>query len=156
VEEFAKMMDRANLITLARQKAAEHQLDPELVCAIVEQESSWNPWSVRFEPDFLARYIVPQFQAGKISSTEGYARAFSWGLMQVMGETAREEGFTGDLASLCDPEIGLEWGCRRFAAMLRRAGDVPDAQAAALLHYNGGANPNYPGQVLARIPNYSG
>jgi soluble lytic murein transglycosylase-like protein len=56
------------------------------------------------------------------------------------------------LSELNDPATGIEFGCRILAARLARAkGDVP----AALLAWNGGANANYPSEVLARARNYS-
>jgi soluble lytic murein transglycosylase-like protein len=141
------------IIHLARNIAEEHDLDPALVCAVIEQESAWNPWAVRYEPAFLARYVAPLYTAGKLGATETYTRAISWGLMQVMGQVAREFGFKeSSLAELCDPGTGVEFGCRILAARLARAkGDV----AAALLAWNGGADTNYPVQVLARKRNYS-
>jgi len=141
------------VIDLARQIAREHSLDPALVCAVIEQESAWNPWAVRYEPAFLSRYVAPLYTAGKLSATETYTRAMSWGLMQVMGQVAREFGFReSSLSELCDPATGIEFGCRILAARLARAkGEVP----AALLAWNGGVNENYPAEVLARTRNYS-
>ena len=140
-------------IELARSIAAAHGLEPALVCAVIEQESSWNPWAVRYEPGFLSRYVAPLYTAGKLSATEAYTRAMSWELMQVMGQVAREFGFAADsLPQLCDPATGVELGCRILAKRMARArGDVP----AALLAWNGGANPDYPSEVLARTRNYS-
>jgi soluble lytic murein transglycosylase-like protein len=40
-----------NLVLLAR-RAEEEGLEPALVCAVVEQESNWNPWAIRYEPRF--------------------------------------------------------------------------------------------------------
>jgi soluble lytic murein transglycosylase-like protein len=141
------------IIELARHIAVAHDLEPALVCAVIEQESAWNPWAVRYEPAFLSRYVAPLYTAGKLSATEAYTRAMSWGLMQVMGQVAREFGFAADsLPKLCDPATGLELGCRILAKrMARTRGDVP----AALLAWNGGANPDYPAEVLARTRNYS-
>jgi soluble lytic murein transglycosylase-like protein len=141
------------IIELARHVAAAHELEPALVCAVIEQESAWNPWAVRYEPGFLSRYIAPLYTAGKLSATEAYTRSMSWGLMQVMGQVAREFGFAADsLPELCDPETGIEFGCRILAKRMARArGDV----SAALLAWNGGANPDYPSEVLARMRNYS-
>jgi soluble lytic murein transglycosylase-like protein len=143
----------SEVIDLARQIAAEHALDPALVCAVIEQESAWNSWAVRYEPGFLSRYVAPLYTAGKLSATEAYTRAMSWGLMQVMGQVAREFGFKEpSLVELCDPATGVEFGCRILAARLTKAkGDVP----AALLAWNGGADANYPAEVLARKRNYS-
>jgi Transglycosylase SLT domain len=153
-------VNRDELIALARQAAIAHQLPPETVCGICEQESSWRPWAIRYEQDFFARYVAPLFTNNKIvtlpgsggSATEAYARGMSWGLMQVIGQTARESGFTGPfLSELCDPHVGLEFGCRVLASKLGRAhGDV----AGALLLWNGGGNPNYPGEVLKLAEKY--
>ncbi len=139
-------------LALARETAAAHQLYPDLVCALCEHESAWEPWAMRYEPAFLSKYVAPLYTARKISGTEAYARAFSWGLMQVMGQTAREHGFAGEfLSELCDPAVGLEIGCRVLAHKLAAAeGNVE----RALLLWNGGSNRDYPAQVLARSAKY--
>ena len=46
-------MTQQDLMELAKQKAAKYQLYPELVCALCEQESSWNTWAIRYEPNFF-------------------------------------------------------------------------------------------------------
>lgn len=141
-------MNREELIFLAKTKAAARQLYPELVCAICEQESAWNPWAIRYEPAFYERYTKPLH----LSDSEEYARAISWGLMQVMGQVAREFGFGGAyLAELCDPEVGLEIGCAVLAHKLAAAeGNV----TKALLLWNGGGNPDYAQQVLDRAEKF--
>jgi soluble lytic murein transglycosylase-like protein len=159
------MPTRAELIALARTAADAHQLDAALVCAICEQESAWNPWAIRYEPAFFAHYVAPQLNSGRISVTESQARAFSWGLMQVMGQVAREHNFGADfpaaapsipnnaapLSQLCDPATGLDVGCQVFSAKLSAAhGDIP----RALQLWNGGGNPNYAALVLARVSGY--
>jgi soluble lytic murein transglycosylase-like protein len=141
------------LIALARSIAVAHGLQPFIVCAVIEQESAWSPWAVRFEPAFLSRYVAPLYTAGKLNATEAYSRSISWGLMQVMGQLARENGFAAQsLAELCDPETCLELGCRILATRLKRArGNIEEA----LMAWNGGANSNYAIEVLARTKNYS-
>jgi soluble lytic murein transglycosylase-like protein len=171
----------ANFIALAQRTADAHALWPELVCAIVEQESAWNPWALRYEPAFYEKYIAASLAARRSDTqvprsenlegirgtsrlvaltspaipddpTESRARAFSWGLMQVMGQVAREHGFVdASLAALCDPAAGLEIGCRVFAAKLAAAeGNV----TRALLLWNGTGNQDYPAAVLARASHY--
>jgi soluble lytic murein transglycosylase-like protein len=142
------------LVALARARAGAHSLPPELVCAIVEQESSWNPWTLRYEPAFYDRYIQPQIARGALADeTETRARAFSWGLMQVMGQVARENGFSGvSLAALCEPAVGLDIGCRVFTGKLAAA---ERNVTRALLLWNGGANPHYADAVLARASRYT-
>lgn len=135
-------------LALARKYAAMHLLDPVLICAIAENESSWNQWATRYEPGFFHRYIEPQ----NLPPGEGFMRATSWGLMQIMGQTARELGFDGRfLTALCDPELGLEYGCRK----LKKCLDIKDGDVnKALLMYNGGGDLQYPERVTARMPTY--
>ncbi len=200
-------MTREQMIALAKETAARHDLPPELVCAVVEQESGWEPHAIRYEPAFYDRYVLPMslkraFCAPNglaerafcapdglaerascapdglaeraccapngvaeraccapngvaeraLSETEARARAFSWGLMQVMGETGREFGFAGKfLSALCEPQTGLEFGCKVLAHKLAvNQGNV----VQALLAWNGGGNPEYPAQVLGRVEKY--
>ena len=140
------------LLMLARRTAAANGLDPAIVCAVVEQESAWNTWAMRYEPAFFAKYVASLYTNNKVTASEAYARGFSWGLMQVMGQVARETGFDAPfLSAICDPQQGLSVGCKvlrkKFDAM---AGDT----TRALLAWNGGANSAYPVQVLARRPHY--
>ena len=137
------------LIAVAKQEAVACNLDPALFCAVIEQESSWNPWAMRYEPGFFAKYIDGKITAGE---TEKRARATSWGLCQVMGQVAREYFFTEKfLSQLCDPQSGLRVGAQVLAGKLRKAGG--DIEKGLLL-WNGGANKNYPSEVLARMVRY--
>lgn len=145
------MLAKDQLIAVAVAAAKRYELQSTLVCAMVERESTWNPWQIRYEAAFYKKYVLPAFVLNKFGPTEAQARAISWGLMQVMGEDAREFGFTEDLPSLCDPEIGTEIGCKIFAHKLAVAGG--DVQKA-LLSWNGGANPNYPSEVRALEAHY--
>lgn len=112
------------LLALAQDAAARHALDPALLCAVVEQESAWNSFAMRYEPAFRARYVAPL----GLAITEEVARAISWGLLQVMGQVARENGFDGKfLSALCEPAAGLDCGCRVLAAKIAIA-----AQEAAI------------------------
>ncbi len=128
--------------------AVKYGLDPALVAAVCEQESEWNPWAVRYEPAFYLRYIEPM---NLNSHTEAQMRSASFGLMQIMGQTAREFGFDGRfLTELCDPDQGVLYGCRKLQKCFSIHGDAE----TALLAYNGGSNKDYPAQVLARVAHY--
>jgi len=143
-----KSMPTTELITLAHVAAKNHALDAALVCAVIEQESAWNAHAIRYEAAFRMRYVAPL----GLSPTEEVARSISWGLMQVMGQVARERGFTGNfLSALCDPAAGLAIGCAVLASKLSVAGGEV-AQALAL--WNGGASATYAPDVLARITKY--
>jgi soluble lytic murein transglycosylase-like protein len=135
--------------------ALKYKLDPRLVAAIILQESSGRPDVSRWEPGFYKRYIegreLDGFVPDKENDTkERQNRATSWGLMQIMGQVAREFGYWGrDLAAgLCDPATNINLGCKIFARYLaKNNGDI----VKALLRYNGGGNPNYPKEVLAKM-----
>lgn len=140
-----KFMDRQLIIDLVRKIAP--PLDPALVCAIIEQESGFDTWAIRYEPSFLVKYVPKNLPV-----TEYQGRAFSWGAMQCMGQVAREVGFKGPLAQLCSPETGISVGCQVFhQKMLAARGDVRQA----LLYWNGGGNPRYADEVLARIGKFA-
>ena len=135
---------------LAMKYATKYGIETTLVCALCEQESSWNPWSVRFEPGFLNRYVRPSDPTRP--TTLDITKAMSFGLMQIMGETAIELGFTGKyLTELCDPNVGLEFGCKK----LKKCFDVHGGVEPSLLAYNGGGDPNYPHLVLRYEAKYA-
>lgn len=136
-------MSPAEILSTVRSVAGIYGIDPSLVLAVATHESSLNPWAVRYEPAFYTRYI--QSMTG-LTDTEKTMRATSFGLMQVMGQVAREKGFSEKyLTALCEPISGLTYGCKKLKECLDHTkNDV----RAALLRYNGGADPHYPDLVL--------
>lgn len=141
--------------------AAAHGLKPELVAAVVEVESLGQAGAMRHEP--LFRYTDPRAQRPAISSrdTDLVAQKISWGLMQVMGGTARTElGFAGWLPELCIPAVGLDLGCRYLARLIARFGETGGVSA-----YNQGLprknhdgrfkNQRYVDDVLAAKASYA-
>ena len=149
-------MTRDEMIGCAKDIAKVHGLDPALVCAVCHHESAnWQPWAGRYEPAFYDKYIAPLAVAGGPTcseATERRWRATSFGLMQIMGQVARERGFKGEwLSELCDAAVGIEYGCRELARRLKNTGgDV----RKGLLGYNGGGNPKYPDLVLDHYSEY--
>jgi hypothetical protein len=142
------MVPTTEFVALARTIASAHGLDPALVCAVVEQESAWDAHAIRYEPGFRARYVAPL----ELPPTEEIARSISWGLMQVMGQVARERGFQRPfLSALCDPSAGLTFGCIVQAAKLAVGGCIV---SRGLALWNGGGNSDYASQVLARVFRY--
>lgn len=146
---------------LIKDTAESFELPTSLVQAIVSVESSGNTWAVRYEPDFYTRYVRNRnFEVfrGCSQATEGVMRACSFGLMQVMGQTVRELGFReAFLTELCDPRVGLFWGCKYLQKqVVRYKGDIKMAVAA----YNAGTafisngmfrNQSYVDKVLAAM-----
>jgi len=132
LEDHAERIDQA---------ARRHALPVALVRAIVRVESAGNPWAARYEPGFYDRYVAPKpvrARAPCSEQTESRLRACSFGLMQIMGATARDIGFDGVfLTELLDPDTNLEHACRDLAklAHLHSARLGYEAVAAA---YNAG------------------
>lgn len=137
------------LIAMAKAEATKQNVDPVLFCSVIETESSWFPYAMRFEPAFYDKYVAPRYTT---RTTESIARATSFGLTQIMGESAREAGFNpAALSALLDPALNLEYGCKWLAGKLAKAkGDVNKA----LLLWNGGSDKQYPQRVLSKQSNY--
>ena len=111
----------------------------DLILAIIQQESGGDPWACRFEPLFYDKYIKSNEHIttppGVSMATEQICRATSWGLMQIMGQVARERGFTGKfLSELCQPEIGLLWAMLHLDRFYKKYTELD-----AIASYNAGS-----------------
>ena len=119
-------------------------IDPNLVLAIIHVESNENSYAVRYEPKFYewlkGRITTENWASIPTKQTELRLRATSFGLMQVLGQVARENGFEGlYLTELCDPEVGIRYGMRVLAKQLRRYASKDDPEAYAVSAYNRGS-----------------
>lgn len=139
---------------IIKQASLDTQIEPKYIAAIIYEESKGNPWSFRYEPAFykrylegkdlkkIAGYLPPEIPPTRV--TEKEARACSWGLMQIMGQTAREHGFEGRyLTELLDPVVNICLGARIFAAKWKPG----EPLETGLLRWNGGADKEYPERV---------
>lgn len=117
--------------------AEELGIDPHLLGAVVRQESNGKTHAVRYEGHFKWLNSPGNFaKANGISEeTETVLQKISFGLVQIMGGTARDIGFSGPLTSLCEPEIGLYWGGKYLKKMLDKYSTVEEALAS----YNAGS-----------------
>lgn len=141
-------MKKEQIEKIARSVAESFNIRPELVCGLIERESSWIDVPPRYEPKFYIDYVMHRTD---LDDSEKSKRSSSWGLMQVMGETAREYGLHGDIEQLRDAEIGITYGCKLFKHLMK----ITDGdEARALLHYNGGGNLKYPDEVLQLAQKY--
>jgi soluble lytic murein transglycosylase-like protein len=139
------------------------EIPENLIKSIIVQESGCRVWAIRYEPAFTRRHLTDK-ETGQLKSleklkghipkginrtTEYMMRATSFGLMQVMGQVAREYGFSKDsLVELCVPELNIYFGCSHFKRLLNlRDGDI----SRALLNWNGGGNPEYANEVLDKM-----
>lgn len=142
----------AQWVPLIRVHAFNYKLDVDLVAAVIAQESTGLQYSQRVERGFWARYAdgIRRFVRGTADEADDFWSKFpdiyssSYGLMQVMLQTAAEAGFTYRFpGELFDPERNIIAGCMILARHLRATKD----ERQALLRYNGGGNPSYPDDV---------
>jgi soluble lytic murein transglycosylase-like protein len=149
------------LIQIISSIAESYELDPQLVLGLVDVESSgdrwaWNPepryryfWNVRANLPFRsvsAAEIATEIPPSDFPSLAGdrdqewWAQQASWGLMQIMGATARENGFSGRyLTQLCEIDLNLRIGC---TILKNLKGWSKGDMARMLAAYNGGRRGN--------------
>lgn len=117
--------------------ADEFDVDHRVMDAIIQVESSWMLWAVRFEPDF--RHVKTPEKYAKENNitvdTEIMNQMMSWGLGQLMGGTARDLGFEQPLPLLLDPYWNINLCCKLFQKICRRYDVLTDRIAA----YNSGS-----------------
>jgi soluble lytic murein transglycosylase-like protein len=154
--KYPRPVDTRLLNNAVMYHARQHGLDFKLVSAVIWQESRGNPWATRYEPNFYKKYIqgkrvkdLPGYVPltnGRSEITELKERATSFGLMQPIGQTAREYGFkSNELTVLLDPMVNIEVGTKILADKIRKKdGDIHKG----LLAYNGGGNIEYPNEVM--------
>lgn len=146
-----------------------YPLDPALALAIVWQESEgvpykWNPepryrwiWNVKENAPFrqmTSAEIASEVPPGDFPALAGdrdqewWGQQVSWGLTQIMGAAAREEGFKGGWLPelIFDPYLNLEFGIKHLWRYAFQKGNRLTVDA--LLRYNGGGNAKYPSEVL--------
>lgn len=79
-----------------------HGVPFQWIKAVIATESSFYPKAYRAEP---------QINDG------------SYGLMQLLGRTARNLGFTGDASQLFEPDLNIQYGTKLLAQLQRSYGD---------------------------------
>lgn len=130
-----------------RNYSKEFGIDALLLVAIAIKESSLQPDSFREEPAFYNKYVkkltnkrIKTYNPFAVTpedvAKERDAEGASYGLMQVMGLTAREMGYRGKhLRDLHDPKMGIYYGAKYLKQKLvKYAGDAEKAISA----YNAG------------------
>jgi len=154
--------------------AVHYGLPPQIVAAVVLQESGGCAGAFRYEPAFFDVYIkdkrrqdlagwTPEPDTGPSLWSEKVGRSTSWGLMQVMGDTSRwcfglkpsdpldphdpRRYFT----ILCEPSIGIECGCHvlDFYLSKEKNGTPAERMVRALSRYNSGSPISPRGQAYA-------
>lgn len=155
-ERFEKCVSWIN------EAAWEFGVDRYLVAAIAWKETDYSPTATRYEPEFKKRYIDKISDSTLYKLCPGLApenillertnRATSWGLMQIMGQTARELGLTqSDMSFWLQGYMGVYYGVKYLDRKLGKH-ELPEAISA----YNAGSPTqhnycNYVKPVLQRL-----
>jgi len=118
--------DRGDII---RKCSKKYSLPINLIKAIIEVESSGNKYAIRYEPNFRWTKNIDKYSGSYQSkATEKNAQKTSWGLMQIMGGTARELGYDETfLSGLLDERTNIELGCKYLAGLRKRFSDMENS-----------------------------
>jgi len=147
------MIPVADIVAIAQEVAPD--VDPHLVTALALIESSGNPYQYKYEPDYRWTNLNFSHPGLMSTSTEIMGQKISWGLMQVMGGTARFCGFKGWFPELIDPKTGIRWGIEYIKWLKARYTHLEDVISA----YNAGhptwkssdGNIGYVKRVMAKM-----
>lgn len=139
------------LSTIIEDASSHAQVPLDLLASIILKESGGNKWAHRFEPEFYSKRILPLERddlSGHVPKslptldTEKIDRATSFGMGQILGETARSRLHFGgdDLSELYDPSINVLLAAIYLADLASRTmwvqnADVKWRKVASL--YNG-------------------
>lgn len=123
-------------------QARRTSMEPALIAAVIQKESSGIQWQTRFEKNWKWFVTPGEFANLHAESlgTEITHQMTSWGLMQIMGGTARGVGFRGYFPQLCaSPALGIHYGAMYLKSRIARTRTLEEAVAT----YNAG-----PGELL--------
>jgi len=129
--------------------SAKYCLEIEIIKALIQVESSFNPMAYRYEPKFYERYIKNK---RKFLNHPLYhdprAISASYGLHQVMLTTFEEFGLgmVSDPEILYDPELNIKFGCKILRKKVNQYG-----LELGILAYNSGSPC---GNDPSKEPNY--
>lgn len=128
-----------------------YPVSPALLYSIAMIESSLDPNTVRYEPNWRYYYDIKKFadDLDITSQTEHVLQSMSWGLMQVMGTVARELGFTRHLTELINPHFNVAIAIKKLEELFNKYDNLEDVVSS----YNQG-NPRKKADGLYMNQNY--
>jgi len=112
-------------------------IDQRFMFALIETESNWNQWAVKYEPGY--RWYMEEPDTGRFKNspeTNKEMQSFSYGLCQVMGNHFYEQGFTGFCTQLVDPKLNTVIAIKILERHIKKGVKLPMELYAA---YNAGS-----------------
>jgi len=153
INAFAEKLETYRSAFWNASASTDFAVSPELLAGLAICESSLDQYAIRVERGFWKRYKagIMRFVNRSESKRDNFwakypdIYASSYGLCQIMVQTALEAGWTMKRfpTELFDPEENVTLAAKILARHIRRYG-----LEKALLRYNGGGDPSYPSRVL--------
>jgi soluble lytic murein transglycosylase-like protein len=109
---------------LIQQAASDNSLDPALIKGIIAQESNFVARAYRAEPQI---------------------NDASYGLMQLLYQTAKGMGYTGTAQGLFDPATNIQYGAAFLSDLIRQSDNAGYGVESAISAYNAGFSSDRPG-----------
>jgi soluble lytic murein transglycosylase-like protein len=138
-----------------------YQIDPKWIHALITVESNWTVTALKYEPNYFYLYKPEQCASlCKVTyATEIVTQKISWGLGQIMGALARQQGHVGNMPELLRPEVNIKHMCIYLDQLKKNS--LTDEFVFA--KYNGGpgavnadgtvVNPDYVSKVMGILKN---
>ena len=125
-----------NIKILIKLSANAYGIDEDLLFAICEVESNFDPKATRYEPHYHWLYKPSSFvDENWTIEEEKRCQKTSWGLMQVMGGVLREYGYRGHIDNIINHIADqLYYGCAHLKKKLDKYG-----LKLGILSYNSGS-----------------
>jgi soluble lytic murein transglycosylase-like protein len=115
---------------LIQASAKEFSISPILIASVIQVESAGNTHACRYEPRW--KHYPSSNEISTLSRTWGASfdtvkvlMSTSWGLCQVIGTVALENGYQDWSNKLCIPEIGIHYGAKILKKKQERYGSDP-------------------------------
>jgi soluble lytic murein transglycosylase-like protein len=125
-----------NIQQLIEHYAVVFGTDPNWIRAIITQESNFNPYALRYEPNY--NYLVkPDYYANKLGisvETETVTQKMSFGLGQIMLALARDQHFIGYAGELFNPDTNI----KQMGFLLQSLKPYATNEEDIFAMYNGG------------------
>lgn len=108
-------------IELCKKHGAEFAVDPLWIQAIIQQESAWNEYAIRYEVNYRYLYDTNGCAARALVTlnTEIATQKMSWGLGQIMGGLAREQGLVGPMGQLFEADTNIWHVAKRLCRLMK-------------------------------------
>lgn len=109
-------MGKYKWLEVVKKVGEEEGVDYRLIYAIILRESGEINEALRFEYKFYEIYMKKK----GIEFKEKIMQSISYGLMQIMGSTARMYGFKGEYEELLDPEVNIRIGAKILKDLIKK------------------------------------